>query len=111
MADAQERRRTPRKAATKATPTPDSKPTKAKAVVKGKPDVKAAAPRRATAEQRAAPVTTSNVRAELSPEEIRELIAEAAYYRAEQRGFEPGHELEDWIEAESEIIGRLNSSR
>jgi hypothetical protein len=27
-------------------------------------------------------------------------IAETAYYLAEKRGFEPGHELEDWFEAE-----------
>jgi Protein of unknown function (DUF2934) len=31
-------------------------------------------------------------------------IAKAAYLRAEQRGFAPGHELEDWIMAEREII-------
>ena len=31
------------------------------------------------------------------------MIAEAAYYCAEQRGFEPGHELEDWLEAEARI--------
>lgn len=31
------------------------------------------------------------------------LIAERAYYRAERRGFEPGHELEDWLEAEAEV--------
>jgi hypothetical protein len=29
-------------------------------------------------------------------------IAELAYYKAEGRGFEPGHELEDWLEAEGE---------
>jgi Protein of unknown function (DUF2934) len=34
-------------------------------------------------------------------------IAEAAYFRAERRGFAPGHELEDWLEAEREIKGRL----
>jgi hypothetical protein len=33
-----------------------------------------------------------------------EAIARAAYARAEQRGFESGHELEDWLEAEREII-------
>lgn len=27
-------------------------------------------------------------------------IAEAAYLLAEKRGFEPGHELEDWLKAE-----------
>lgn len=30
-------------------------------------------------------------------------IAELAYYKAEQRGFEPGHEMEDWLEAEREL--------
>ena len=30
-------------------------------------------------------------------------IAENAYYKAEARGFEPGHELEDWLAAEGEI--------
>jgi hypothetical protein len=30
-------------------------------------------------------------------------IAEAAYYRAERRGFAPGAELEDWLAAEREI--------
>ena len=32
-----------------------------------------------------------------------EQIAEAAYLRAERRGFAPGLELEDWLEAEREI--------
>ena len=27
-------------------------------------------------------------------------IAEAAYFRAERRGFAPGHELEDWLAAD-----------
>ena len=31
-------------------------------------------------------------------------IAELAYYKAERRGFEPGHELEDWLEAEREFM-------
>lgn len=29
-------------------------------------------------------------------------IREAAYFKAERRGFAPGHELEDWLEAERE---------
>jgi len=32
-------------------------------------------------------------------------IAELAYFKAESRGFEPGHELEDWLEAEQEFCG------
>lgn len=31
-------------------------------------------------------------------------IAEVAYYKAEKRGFEPGHEVEDWLEAEQEYL-------
>ena len=31
-------------------------------------------------------------------------IAELAYYKAESRGFEPGHEMEDWFAAEQEFI-------
>jgi hypothetical protein len=44
-----------------------------------------------------------------SLEETRRLIAEAAYFRAKQRGFAPGHELEDWIQAESEVMGRIDA--
>ncbi len=32
-----------------------------------------------------------------------ELIATAAYFRAAQRGFAPGNELEDWLAAEREF--------
>ena len=35
------------------------------------------------------------------------LFARAAYYRAERRGFTPGGELSDWIEAERETLARL----
>lgn len=38
-------------------------------------------------------------------ESMRQRIAEAAYYHAEQRGFAPGHELDDWLAAEAEIVG------
>jgi hypothetical protein len=31
-------------------------------------------------------------------------IAVAAYYRAEARGFEPGHEIEDWEAAEAALV-------
>ena len=35
------------------------------------------------------------------------LIAKAAYYRAEKRGFAPGHETEDWLAAETEVDAKL----
>lgn len=33
----------------------------------------------------------------------RQMIAEAAYYRAERRGFDGDGDLDDWLAAESEI--------
>jgi hypothetical protein len=36
----------------------------------------------------------------------RAMIAEAAYYRAERRGFAPGFELEDWLLSESELAAQ-----
>jgi hypothetical protein len=33
------------------------------------------------------------------------MISEAAYYRAQRRGFAPGSELDDWLGAEAEIAG------
>jgi hypothetical protein len=40
---------------------------------------------------------------------LRKLILEAAYFRAKQRGFTPGYELEDWIEAEAEVMNRIGT--
>ena len=39
----------------------------------------------------------------INPERRHALIAEAAYLRAERRGFTPGHEVEDWLSAETEV--------
>ncbi len=35
---------------------------------------------------------------------LKSMIAEAAYYKAEKRAFTPGNELRDWLEAKREII-------
>jgi hypothetical protein len=35
------------------------------------------------------------------------MIAEAAYYKAAERGFAPGHELTDWLEAEADIAAMV----
>jgi hypothetical protein len=40
----------------------------------------------------------------ISAEERAMLIARAAYFRAERRGFAPGSELQDWVEAEAEVL-------
>jgi len=40
----------------------------------------------------------------VQPIDLEAMIAEAAYYKAEKRGFYPGNDLRDWLEAKSEII-------
>ncbi len=47
----------------------------------------------------------------LSPEERELLVAEAAYFIAERRGFAAGRELDDWLQAEAEVSRRLGGSR
>ena len=41
------------------------------------------------------------------PQNRDELIGTAAYYHAERRGFEPGHELDDWLAAERDVDAQL----
>jgi DUF2934 family protein len=79
----------------------------------GKSAAKPAAPRRAAPKAPATPEITPEVSdekpADLAPDELRRFIAEAAYFRAQKRGFTPGYELQDWVEAEAEVrrlIGR-----
>lgn len=38
-----------------------------------------------------------------------QMIAEAAYFRAQKRGFEPGSEMSDWLQAEADIEAVLGS--
>ena len=40
----------------------------------------------------------------VQPINLDAMIAEAAYYKAEKRGFSPGNDIRDWLEAKSEII-------
>ena len=39
------------------------------------------------------------------PPQVKKQIAELAYRLYEERGKEPGHELDDWLEAERRILG------
>ncbi len=43
----------------------------------------------------------------ITPEERQRLIAQAAYFRAERRGFTGGSPDRDWLEAEAEIDAML----
>jgi hypothetical protein len=58
------------------------------------------AAKKAAASNRAARVDT---RSRVTPEERQKMIAEAAYLRAERRGFMGGDPTEDWLNAEAEI--------
>lgn len=55
-------------------------------------------------------VTTAGAlaRRDFSEDEQRRLVAEAAYYRALERGFAPGCEMDDWLQAEAEINQMLH---
>jgi hypothetical protein len=71
--------------------------------------IKKRAPRKAAA-TRDAPAKAAKASAPggfVGPGARTALIAKAAYFRAEKRGFAPGHEAEDWLAAETEVDARL----
>jgi Protein of unknown function (DUF2934) len=39
----------------------------------------------------------------------RRLIADLAYFAAERRGFSPGFELDDWLQAEQEVEASMEA--
>lgn len=69
------------------------------------PTSRKSAPRRKTPSK----TTAGNARF-VGLEQRAALISEAAYFRAERRSFEPGHEIEDWLAAEAEVDARLLQS-
>ena len=50
-----------------------------------------------------APLATPSPTQQPSVDEIRGMIATAAYYLAAERHFSPGRELDDWLEAERRV--------
>ena len=38
-------------------------------------------------------------------------IAVLAYYKAEARGYEPGYEMQDWLDAEAEIMEKTREGK
>ncbi len=63
--------------------------------------------RQSTAKSKARKASKLSSNAESVPRH--EAIAMAAYFLSEQRGFEPGHELDDWIEAEMQVDATIES--
>jgi hypothetical protein len=84
------------------TPTPPD-------VESSSPPEKAATPRKPRAKKVAAPKVQATI--EISADLRRGMIAEAAYLRAERRGFTGGaeKEKEDWILAEAEVDALLEA--
>lgn len=100
-------RSAPKKAATR-TPKP-----KKKAAASGKTSraTKSAARPRKRAAAKAAPKNATAAvgpGAAISREQRQAMVAEAAYYLAERRGFVGGDPERDWREAEAEIDALLN---
>lgn len=83
--------------------TPPDLPPKADRTATPKAPARRARRTKAKADSAASAVTVS--------EEIRRgMIAEAAYFHAERRGFAPGNESQDWLKAEAEIDALLKST-
>ena len=46
----------------------------------------------------------------VTAEQLRQMIAEAAYFRAQRRGFQGGNAVDDWLAAEAEVKQVLGSA-
>ena len=51
--------------------------------------------------------TVTHAEALARVDQLRIMINDSAYFLAEKRGFVSGHELEDWVKAELEILRNL----
>lgn len=61
----------------------------------------------------APPKARASEHAAVTDEERHRMIASIAYFQAERRGFVPGGELDDWLQAEREVdeLLRVHASR
>lgn len=69
----------------------------------------APAPAPVPAAMKAAAPSGASTSITVSEDARRAMIAQAAYLRAERRGFAPGGEVEDWLAAESEVDALLKA--
>jgi hypothetical protein len=108
-------RRTPDSSSTpKPAATKPKKPVEAKTASAGAAatpaDVTTPASPKRVAKPKVAKAAAAPARTQVSEETRRAMIAEAAYLRAERRGFAPGQEHEDWLAAEKEVDALLNAN-
>jgi Protein of unknown function (DUF2934) len=53
-------------------------------------------------------IVRSDARPNVVPINLEDEIRRLAYLLSERRGFEPGHEAEDWLAAEREVLQRYH---
>ena len=85
-----------------------ARPARKKTVSKKAPTKRAASTKRGTS---IPPSALVDLPEQVGAVQRERMIAEAAYFKAEQRGFQGGDPAEDWIEAEAEIDARLIGAR
>jgi Protein of unknown function (DUF2934) len=57
------------------------------------------------------PVIGMETMSMLNCEDVDTRVAIRAYYKAEARGYEPGHEIQDWLDAEAEVIAEIETEQ
>ena len=67
------------------------------------------APAKTTRARKSPAKTPPAPRSEISEDMRRSMIAQAAYLRAERRGFSGGSEVDDWLAAEAEVDALLKA--
>lgn len=102
---------------TSSAPTRASSPTPSHAAGSGLTQTPAKSPVKTPAKSSAAPRRTRKGNSGSSSQSVgvpdalrRAMIAKAAYFHAEQRGFAPGAEVDDWLAAEAEVDVLLKAS-
>ena len=93
-------------------PVPETMVSPAEAASAAPPAVEAAKPDTKKLELRKTArkpeIAKTESRANLVPINLEEEIRRLAYLFSERRGFEPGHETEDWVSAEIEVRQRYH---
>lgn len=56
-------------------------------------------------------IVKTDTRASVVPINVDEEVRRLAYLLSERRGFEPGHETEDWLAAENEVRQRYRQQQ
>lgn len=106
-------KRTVKASGTKSTPAAKTKRTTKTASAASKPKAKATKTTKTaskTTKRTRSKSAAKDVKPVITSEERHRMISEAAYYLAEKRGFVPGHEESDWLQASKEVDSMIINS-